>query len=264
MKEELITVEGKDIMTKKLTNERVIYKDPIRELEMEFRLIPSEKLRVGAYQREESSSLANKILNSVCHGFIVPMIVVENGDAFDIIDGQHRFIAMATLRPQGWEVPCIVAPKKLTNLPLLLNIEKADTLKDRCTKIYKVYIDFFDKGVDSESPILEASLHQPHLLTLGFAYCEVGLASPSMVESLTKMFDSPIRTELSAAIEERRNRAKAIKGVEDTVVEIAKENGIKDYNLKRAILSTSKQAFGGASVLMMIHFNRDAPKSSCR
>lgn len=221
------------------------YKDPVRDLEIEFKVIPSSELRVGKYQRDESSSLTKKILSSVAYGFIVPMIVVNIDDMYEIIDGQHRFMAMATLRPNGWKVPCVIVPETLVNLPLLLNIEKADTLKDKCTKIHKIYLDFLANGAEDEVDILAAALFQPNIITLGFALREKDLSSPSLVESLTKLLDSSIKAPLMEAVEIRRSRATSIANVERTVGEIADENEIRDYNLKRAILSTSKQALWG-------------------
>ena len=228
------------------------YKDPIAKMSIRFELVPRDKLTLSPYQRDRSDSLAKKLLDSVIHGFIIPVVAVERNGHLEVIDGQHRIAAVDKIRPDGWIVPTLICPEKMINLPLLLNIEKADTLKDRCTKIYNFYIDQLEAGASTEGPIIEASLFQPYLITLGFAYKECGLSSPSLVESVTKLLDgkltqpgTEIPLPLEEAVEVRRRRASSVAQLERLVNEICQENSITDYNLKKAIISRSKEKLWG-------------------
>jgi len=63
--------------------------------------LPVSSLRIdGAYQRSISAGSARNI-RRICAAFdwskFLPVIVVENGETYDVIDGQHRATAAATL-----------------------------------------------------------------------------------------------------------------------------------------------------------------------
>jgi len=228
------------------------YEDPIAKMQIRFEMVLRERLTMSPYQRDRSEPLTKKLLDSVIHGFIIPVVAVERDGSLEVIDGQHRIAAVDKVRPDGWLVPTLICPEKMINLPLLLNIEKADTLKDRCTKIYNFYMDRVEAGDETESKVIEASLFQPYLITLGFAYREYKLSSPSLVESVTKLLDgtlfqpgTQIPMALSEALQVRRNRADAVTKLERIVTEICQENSITDYNLKRAIISRSKEKLWG-------------------
>jgi len=229
-------------------------------MEIRFDLIPREKLTMSPYQRDLSSSLAKKLLDSVIHGFIIPVVAVERDGQLEVIDGQHRIAAVDKIR-DSWLVPTIICPEDMLNLPLLLNIEKADTLKDRCTKIYNYYMDRLKAGDQTESKVIEASLFQFYLMTLGFAYREKGLSSPSLVESVTKLLDgslkqpsSEVPLPLDEAVEIRRKRGEIVANLERVVNEICREEGITDYNLKRAIISRSKEKLWGRKRAVDVSF----------
>ena len=225
----------------------MIFNDPSKGLPLEFTLIDRNDIINGRFQRELSKGLRSKILLSISHGFVVPVIVTQSGDKFEVLDGQHRIAAMDELHGTDWQVPAVVVPNSFLNIPLILNVEKADNIKDKCTKIHNLYM----WHVENSPEKLEVELAQSvgfhsYLFTLAFAHKEFHLASPSLVETVTKMLDTEFfKDPLLDSLETRREYAKVVADIEATVNSIASENNITDFNLKRAILSRSKDRLWG-------------------
>lgn len=229
------------------------YSDPVTGKTFSFELISRDNLWIGKYQREYSSTLVNKLVNSIAKGFIVPIICTEDGE---VIDGQHRLGGLdKTLSGQDFLVPCIIVPAEFRNYPLFYNIEKTDNIKDKCFKLQKLYLDKMKDDV-TEDDIAPSANYESYLVTLAFSFTEMGLKSPSLVESPVKKLEKGFlwtkneegyRTSLllKEAVETRRNRASLVASFERAVEEIAAENGITDFNLKKAIVSQASQTLWG-------------------
>jgi len=231
------------------------YKEPVRGNVFEFKLVPINDFVGGQFQRNLSTGLVNKLVMSIDRGFVIPVVAVakDNGE-YEIIDGQHR-IENLRKRSDDCMVPTIVVPEEFKFRPLLLNIEKGDNIKDKCDKIYNLYIwHAQNKPEIEEKELLPAAGFEPSLFTLAFSYNEFTLASPSLVETVTKKFDSVIDDTVESAIIERRNRARKVSDLANLVDEIALENGFKDFNLKRAMISKSSMVLWGRARLLDIDF----------
>jgi len=230
--------------------------EPVKSQSFEFALIERGKIANSPYQRELSSALVKKLVNSVGQGFLVPLIVVYVNGYYQVIDGQHRLATLDyCMKTQTFEVPAIIVPLSFRDLPLFYNIEKTDNIKDKCEKVYRLYTDKVDSEL-TEWDILASANYEPYLFTLAFAYCESGLKSPSLVEPPIKKVDrthihdkdsngTAIRLSLSEAIEVRRERGVLAANLEVTVEETCQEYSISDYNLKRAIISKASQNLWG-------------------
>ena len=238
-------------MAKTIISKTLKFADPMSGKSLAFSMIPADKLLPGEYQRNLSKGLVNKLLASTAVGFVIPLVVTPAGEGrYEVLDGQHRLATISKLK-EGLNVsiPCVVTPPGMfKERPLLLNMEKGDNIKDKCTKIYSVYMKAFAVTPEKEEvDLLPAASFQPHLFTLAFSYTEKGLASPSLVETVVKKFDSVIGGSISVSISERRERAEQVAQLETLVTETARENGIKDFNLKKAIISKSSMSLWGRS-----------------
>ena len=212
-------------------------------------MIPRPMLKNSRYQRDLSTSLVNRLVESVDKGFIVPLIVVESDDGYEIVDGQHRLgAADKQVIAEGYMVPCIIVPFEFRQLPLIYNVEKGDTIKDKATKIYRIYMDSVSAHPDdwTEQKLLPTVGSLIHLFTIAFAYRESGLKSPSLVETLVKALDQSFFSEpLTITVERRRAMGQKVKEVEEAVESVATAYGIRDFNLRKSIVSQSKQALWG-------------------
>lgn len=238
------------------------YIEPVKENEFNFKLIPRSDLKLSPYQREFSGTLVNRLVNSVDQGFIIPLIVIEiSHGLYEIIDGQHRLGALdKSSAKDDPEIPCIVLPSGYKDLPLFYNIEKTDNIKDKATKIHSLYLDKLDNSSTTETSIMKAINYEPYLFTIAFSYMEYELKSPSLIESPVKKLDKDVlyhleggyRVSLSLeeAIEYRRTYARLAAQLEETVSDVANDNDIRDFNLKKSIVSqSSKQLWGNARKL---------------
>lgn len=233
------------------------YNEPVNSTQYDFALIPRASLSVGTYQRDFSNTLANKLVNSIDKGFIMPLVVTAAGDKYEIIDGQHRLAAFDKMSPESDELPCIIVPEYYRDYPLFYNIEKTDNIKDKSVKLYHLYKDKMANPDLTEKDIVSAANYEAYLFTIAIAYMQYGLKSPSLVESPIKKLDKTYLTvedsdgyrigmPLKDAWEIRTERAAMARRLEEVVTETAEDYGVRDFNLKRAIVSKSSQALWGS------------------
>lgn len=234
------------------------YKEPIKNLNFQFALVKRSLIVNSPYQRELSTALVKKLVNSVDQGFIVPVILTPKEDGFfDLTDGQHRLSAADKLAGGlDYEVPAVIIPVEFRDFPLFYNIEKSDNIKDKCEKLYRLYCDKAEIEGVLEKDIMAAANYEAYLFSLAFAYCENGLKSPSLVEPPVKKIDKGFlmgqkpsgelyQLPLKESILIRRERGILIASLERTVEEVCQDYGISDFNLKRTIVSKSSQALWG-------------------
>ena len=224
------------------------FKEPKQGVTLEFKLVPRHLLKVGEFQRDISPTLVNRLVGSVHYAFFIPLLVVEDGEGkYEVVDGQHRLASLDKTMAHEFSVPCIIAPSWLKDLPIIMNIEKVDNVKDKATKLYKLYMKKVEVAPEMEERELErAAQFQPYLFTIAFSFMESDLKSPSLVETVVKLLDkNTFQIPLSEAVEERRARGKKVKELEDVVQNVASAVGVSDFNLKRAIVSRSKERLWG-------------------
>jgi len=224
------------------------FKEPRQGVELEFRLIPRHLLKNSPFQRNLSVTLVNKLSGSIFYGFLIPLLVVPGEDGtFEVVDGQHRLAGLHKSKGGDVEVPCIVAPRWVRELPIIFNIEKGDNIKDKATKLYNLYMHKLAEVPSMEEKELARSCgYESYLLTIAFSFMEYNLKSPSLVETVVKLLDKDfVDAPLEEAVEERRRRGKKVAELEEAVVEVCSSCGITDFNLKRAVVSRSKEALWG-------------------
>lgn len=219
------------------------YQDPKTGKTLEFKLINRSELITGDFQRPLSTGLTNKLVDSISLGFISPVIVTPN---LEVIDGQHRLAAMDKHLPD-YEVPCVVVPMEFKHFPLALNVEKADAIKDKCEKLHKFYMWHVENTPDEgEMDYTRAVNYMSHLFPMAFAFKEFGLSSPSLVETCVKLLSGTfLETPFVESVEERRRQGEVIADLERSVAELAMENNIRDFNLKKAMVTSSKSSLWG-------------------
>lgn len=226
------------------------FTEPVLKEQLAFAMIKFTNLRPGHYQRTLSTTFAGQMTKSMINGFICPILVCEDGEGgYEVLDGQHRIYALSSLGANvETEVPCIILPPKFKNLPLIFNVEKDDNIKDICSKLHSLYVEFVDKFGEEmqENALAGSAMGQPYYITLAFAHMEFGLESPSLVESVVKKLDRDFFHEtLLDSVDARRVMAAKAKELEQVVAAIALKFRITDYNLKKSIISKSSMEIWG-------------------
>ena len=215
------------------------YKEPVNGHELELTLISREQLVPSRYQRDVSQGLVKRLVESVNHGFIMPLVVVPNGSLYDVIDGQHRLAALdKSVTEQPYKVPCIIVPSVLREMPLIYNIEKTDNIKDKATKVHRLYLDAVSEiPGDNETLLGRALLYEWYLCDIAFAYREYELKSPSLVDSVAKKFSKGFREPFENAVEIRREHGEKLAELEQIVNDRARDAGITEFFVKKSMIS---------------------------
>ncbi|MCK4522046.1 MAG: hypothetical protein KAU20_05715 [Nanoarchaeota archaeon] len=231
------------------------YKEPVGNEECEFKLIPINQLKTSPFQREISKALVKNLSQSMIRGFIgVITVYQESEDSYVVLDGQHRLESVKPMLPPEAELPTIVVPKKYMFQPLIYNIEKADNTKDLCLKLFKEYEWFVQNQAEAkESDVFQVvTMGRPHLLSLAYSFGVCGLISPSLVDMITKKLDSFLTTPVFEAREVRIKRGQLLKELEEKADAICAGYDVKDFNLKKSVISrTSTKLWGRVRSLDM-------------
>lgn len=206
-------------------NLEVSFKDPYHRKDLQFKVIPIENLIVVQYQRKPSIYHTKHLSSSIERiGFIVPIIVIEDGEEnYTIIDGQHRYLAAKELGIR--ELPAIVVPQELSQLMMNLNIEKELNIREKsyvAVAIYRKYLLSQPEMIETDPEIID-SIEQIYYVTLGIAYEQQDKLAGSSFEPLLKKSDSFLDEKLNEAFIIRQKRAEIIIATNDLIKEIAQK-----------------------------------------
>lgn len=231
-----------------MPSHQMLFAEPVKMTALQFALVERRLLKVSPFQREKHSTLTKNLADSIADGFLVPIVVVEVDGLFEIIDGQHRIEALDKQCSGGdFQVPCIIVPLPYRELFLSYNIELADNIKDKAMKVYNFYT--YKLGQFPELPEIKLGKsfsYESFIITIAFAYKELDLSSPSLVESPVKKLDKEFfQYPLRESIELRRGMAIRVKELENLVNETASTYSINDFNLKKAIVSKASGELWG-------------------
>jgi len=235
------------------------FKEPVKGLDLEIKLVALNDLYLSKYQRQPSPALTNRLVSSLDVGFIDPLLITPS---LEVIDGQHRIEALKKILSGDALIPCVVVPETLRHRPLAWNIEKVDNIKDISQKLYYLYMDVSEWPESTEKNIGAASLYTPSYITLAFSFMENNLGSPSLVQGAVKKLDKEffIQTPLTEAVDIRRSMAMKARNLEDCVYETAEEWRINDFNLKKALITKSSQAIWGRKTKLEETFDEGMEK----
>jgi len=198
------------------------FKDPRYKQDLIFKIVPIDLLEVIEHQRKPSNYHINHLISSIERvGFIVPLVVIEKGGKYLILDGQHRFLAAQKLDLQ--ELPVIVVPTRLANLMMNFNIEKELNIREKsyvALNIYREYLQQNPQLLETE-PILTDSIEQAYYVTLGIGYEQDERLRGGMLESILKKCDFFLELPLEEALKERERRSERVRQANSLITEIA-------------------------------------------
>jgi ParB family chromosome partitioning protein len=210
------------------------YREPFGGNWLAIAALPIDQVEPTPYQRNLSDAHARKLESVIAKlgRFLDPIIVVrkevkDSPTRYWTPNGNHRLQAMKTLGAKS--IVAIVVPEASTAYQILaLNTEKAHNLRERALEVIKMYQELatLDEATE-ESYALE--FEEAALITLGLCYLENGRFSGGAYHSILRRCDQFLKKSLHSAIETRRERAKALMDLDNTVVE--KVDGLKAKGL---------------------------------
>ena len=237
------------------------FKDPLKENEIEFALLPLNKIKIIEHQRKPSQAHVKRLVRSMeLLGFTTPVIVVKKEkegkkgkeekkeanqkekEEYIVIDGQHRFLAA---KEKGAEfLPAVIVPEKISYYLIELNAEKTLTIREKSYVALQIYRRILEESAeqseDSEEvqDMIEGGIH---LVTLGLAYEEESRFVGSAFESVVRRIDSAYPLPLKEAIEKRKERVKLLleanKKIKEITTAIKEELGNLPPFLYQTIIS---------------------------
>ncbi len=225
--------------------EIALFTEPVRGQTLKLVSFKLEELDPPPFQRDISEGLKKQLEMAIEKlGFLTPIVVVPKGGKYYIVDGRHRYEAMKELGAR--EILSIVVDESLYHYILEFNTEKPPNVKEKAKQAYRLYIDFLKEDSDLLEEDLFTYFKEPMLITFGFAIEEMeGRFPASFYENFVSKIDNFLREPLASAVEERRNRARALIELNSVVNEKYAELGWDNALLKGEIVRKAVQkAFG--------------------
>jgi ParB family chromosome partitioning protein len=223
----------------------VAYREPFGGHWLVLAALPIDQVEPTPYQRNLSDAHVRKLESCIAKigRFLDPIIVVRGKENKDGVrywtpNGHHRLSAMRTLGARS--VMAIVVPEPSAAYQILaLNTEKAHNLRERALEVIKMYQELaMIDDADEERYSLE--FEEAALITLGLCYVERPRFSGGAYHPVLRRSDAFLKKPLSAALEIRRERAKALMDLDDLVaekVEALKQRGLSSPYLKSFVVA---------------------------
>ncbi len=229
------------------------FREPIKGLELEFAIIPSERIIIPSIQRELSDMHIKRLMESIEKvGFVEPISVVPTEEGYyEVINGQHRVEAGRQLGIK--EFPAIILPPSAKDHIIALNIEKVPSLKDKAHQAYEIFMSYLQKDPSLPEYRLETFIEDAYLITVGFVVDREGDKKlPGYAfEKVLKKVDAFLEKPLSEAETERQERAKVLLRAKEVLNKKYEELGLKNALQKEAIVSKAFQKAYGKYVRVL-------------
>ncbi|MGB9637915.1 MAG: ParB/RepB/Spo0J family partition protein [bacterium] len=231
-------------------NFRVFLNEPLKNKDIELKVVDVDQLIIPPIQRELSESLVEKLKESIQEiGFIDPIDVVLNKEGkYEVINGQHRLQAAILLNLT--KIPVFVFPYEYRDYVLLLNIEKIPSLKDKAHQAFSIFNEYLQNNPNLKEYLLDKKIEEAYYITLGIIidkYQDKKFPGYAF-ERILKKVDYFLDLELKDAIIEREKRVNILKQAKDILNQKYEELGISNSLVKQAIISKAFQNIYGRNV----------------
>ncbi len=234
--EELIAKDGGKVLA--------TYREPFAGRWVILAALPIDTVEPTPYQRNLSESHLRRLETVIgkLGRFLDPVIAVrsqEDGSAKYLTpNGNHRLSAMRTLGAKS--IVALVVPEASVAFQILaLNTEKAHNLRDKALEVIRMYRELAVLGEAAEETYA-LEFEEPAFITLGICYEERPRFSGGAYNPVLKRTDQFLTGPLSASIETRQARAKALLALDDKVVEqveALKARGLTSPYLKSFVVA---------------------------
>ncbi len=221
------------------------YREPFGGHWLVLAALPIEQVEPTPYQRNLSDAHIRKLEGVMAKlgRFLDPIIVVrkelhDSATRYWTPNGNHRLSAMKTLGAKS--IVGIVVPEATTAYQILaLNTEKAHNLRERALEVIRMYQELATLD-DATEETYALEFEEAALITLGLCYLENVRFSGGAYHPILRRSDQFIKKSLKSAIAVRRERAKALIGLDKLVVdkiEALKARGLTSPYLKSFVVA---------------------------
>lgn len=153
-------------------------------------------------------------------------------------NGNHRLSAMKTLGAKS--IVAIVVPEAAAAYQILaMNTEKAHNLREKSLEVIRMYKELARLD-DATEETYALEFEEPAFITLGLCYEERPRFSGGAYNPVLKRVDEFLKKPMRTAIELRRERARTVLALDDTIVrqvEALKARGLTSPYLKSFVVA---------------------------
>ena len=223
-----------------------IYREPYGGRWLLLMALPIEQVEPTPFQRNLSDAHVRKLETVVSRlgRFLDPIIAVRADKTADgktlywTPNGFHRLSAMRSLGAKS--IVAILVPEVSAAYQILaLNTEKAHNLRERALEVIRMYKELA-RIDDSTEEKYALEFEEGALITLGLCYEERPRFSGGAYHPVLRRVDQFLKRSLGAALEIRRERAKAVMELDDLIiekVEALKSKGLTSPYLKSFVVA---------------------------
>lgn len=222
-----------------------IYREPYGGRWLVLAALPIELVEPTPYQRNLSDTHVRKleaVIGKISR-FLDPIIAVrspkpDHAAKYWTPNGNHRLSAMRTLGAKS--IIAIVVPETAAAYQILaLNTEKAHNLREKSLEVIRMYKELARLD-DATEETYALEFEEPAFITLGLCYEERPRFSGGAYHPVLKRVEQFVKKPLHAALDLRRDRAKAVLALDDqivTQVEALKAKGLTSPYLKSFVVA---------------------------
>lgn len=217
-----------------------MYREPYGGRWLVMAALPIELVEPTPYQRNLSDTHVRKLETVIAKigRFLDPIVAVrvskpEHEAKYWTPNGNHRLSAMRTLGAKS--IVAIVVPEAAAAYQILaLNTEKAHNLREKALEVIRMYKELAQLDEATED-LYALEFEEPAFITLGLCYEERPRFSGGAYHPMLKRVEEFLKKSMRAAIELRRERARAVLALDDEIVkqvEALKAKGLTSPYLK--------------------------------
>ena len=215
------------------------YQEPLGAHWQIFALIPAAMLEGTPFQRDLSPAHLKRLgeVMKKLRRFTEPVVVVRAEDGYWTPNGNHRRAAATKLGAKT--IPAIViAEPEVAYQILALNTEKAHNLRDKALEVIRMYRARLETAPRAIERDFAFEFERAHFITLGILYDRSKRFSGGVFAPLLSRVDDFLTKPLSAATEEREERAALVARADEVLsalVARGKKRGLVHPYLKNYI-----------------------------
>jgi len=222
-----------------------VYREPYGGRWLVMAALPIELVEPTPYQRNLSDTHVRKLEGVIgkIGRFLDPIIAVRLAKPDHLAkywtpNGNHRLSAMRTLGAKS--IMAIVVPETTAAYQILaLNTEKAHNLREKALEVIRMYKELAQLD-DATEETYALEFEEPALITLGLCYEERPRFSGGAYHPVLKRVDEFLKKPMRSALDVRRERARAVLALDDTIVkqvDALKAKGLTSPYLKSFVVA---------------------------
>jgi ParB family chromosome partitioning protein len=217
------------------------YREPLGGAWVLLVALPIERLEPTPFQRDLSQAHVERLRQVMerIDRFLDPVIAVREQGHYWTPNGRHRLEALRRLGARSIVALLVVDPAIAYRI-LALNTEKAHNLRERALEVVRMAADLARRQPGRRESEFSLEFEEAALVTLGLCYEQRPRFAAGAYHPLVRRIDTFLDEPLPAALERRRDRARALLVLDDLIeshVAALKARGLESPYLRNLVVA---------------------------